>query len=225
MGGEKMTRQEALAQIKKFWTGQVREIPVFGKDIPACRYSEYAFILMNLPPFRVSILDAGVGASLLPAFLSSLGNTVVATDLWDANNKSIEGTCAEAFRIRQAWGFPYEICPTNLATLPFSDKHFDVVVCNSTIEHIPEDDDQDIKVVKELLRVSRELVFFTFPATEVPREYGNPDNLTKHPAERSYSFNTAIQRLVVPAIESGFIPVSASGMVDDGKLLLKRISA
>ena len=147
---------------------------------------------------------------------------MVAADLWDKENKSIEGNLEFAEQIRRERGFPYEIRQTNLSALPFSDKYFDVVICNSTIEHISEDGDQDIKVVKELLRVSNELAFFTFPVTEVPKVYGDKNNLTNHPAERSYSFNTVIQRLILPAIESGFSIIPAQGMADDGKLVVKR---
>jgi SAM-dependent methyltransferase len=215
-----MTRAEAITMIDNFWSKD--EIPVFHTGLPACRYSEYIFILMNLPLIPSTILDAGSGASLLPSFLSSLGHTVTATDIWDKENKSIEGSLERALQIREKRGFPYEICQTDLQSLPFPDKSFDITVCNSTIEHISEEDNRDIRVVKELLRVSNDLVFFTFPVKTAPKQRLQPDNEGEHPSSRMYSFNTAIQRLVLPAIDSGFFIVPAEGMVDNGKLLLKR---
>jgi len=210
-----MTRDEAVGKIKGFWGER-------GKELPACRYSEYAFILMNLPRTQATILDAGTGASLLPAFLSSLGHLVTATDLWDKENKSIEGSFDDAGQIKEKMGFPYEVCQASLLSIPFSDKSFDVVICNSTIEHVSEDNDQDIKVVKELLRVSNDLVFFTFPTDNIPKSSLEPAKPGDHPAARIYSFNTAIQRLVLPSLSAGFELVPAEGMTDDGKLLLKR---
>jgi SAM-dependent methyltransferase len=211
-----MTRDEAVGKIKEFWTKK-------GKELPACRYSEYTFILLNLPELPTYILDAGVGASLLPAFLSSLGHSVVAADLWDEQNKSTEGSIGGAFRIREICGYPYEINQVDLSCLPYCDKRFGITICNSTIEHIPEDNDQDIRVVKELLRVSNKLVFFTFPVENVPKPSMEPNKPGDHPAARIYSFNTAIQRLVLPSISSGFEVVLAENMVDDGKLLVRRI--
>lgn len=215
-----MTRAEAVAMIREFWAKD--EIPIFSSGLPACRYSEYVFILMNLPLIPSTILDAGSGASLLPSFLASLGHKVTATDVWDKENKSIEGSLDRALQIREKRGFDYEIYQTNLQSLSFADKAFDITICNSTIEHVTEEGDQDILVVKELLRVSNDLAFFTFPVKTVPKQRLQPDKEGEHPSTRMYSFNTAVQRIVLPAISSGFYIVNAQGMVDDGKLLFKR---
>jgi ubiquinone/menaquinone biosynthesis C-methylase UbiE len=216
-------REVAIEQIRKFWGQSGKEIPVFRRGLPDCRISEYAFILMNLRRVPMRILDAGTGASLLPAFLSSLGHSVVALDSWDSENKSKEGSREYAEKIREEWGGNYEICPAVLDGIPFGDQVFNAVICNSTIEHVSEENDADIKVVKELLRVAREMAIFTFPVEVNPKHDLAPRNATEHPCERKYSFNTAIQRLVVPAIESGFTILKAEGMEDDGKLLLTRL--
>jgi ubiquinone/menaquinone biosynthesis C-methylase UbiE len=160
--------------------------------------------------------------SLLPEFLSSLGHTVTATDVWDTDNRSIEGSLERALQIREKRGFYYEIRQANLQSLPFADKSFDVVICNSTIEHVSEENNQDILVIKELLRVSNDLAFFTFPLQLTPKSKLPPDKIGEHPSTRMYSFNTAIRRIVLPAVSSGFFIVDAQGMVEDGKLLFKR---
>ena len=218
-----MTPKEAREEIRKFWDQSGKGIPIFKNGLPGCRISEYTFILLNLPSAPMKILDAGTGASLLPAFLSSLGHSVVALDSWDSENKSVEGSLEYARKIRQDWGQGYEICSAKLDLIPFADKAFDVVISNSTIEHVPEEGDNDINVVKELLRVANGRVFFTFPIEVNPKRYLAPRSPAEHPCERKYSFNTAIQRLVIPALESGFTIVDAEGMEYDGKLLLTRL--
>ena len=53
------------------------------------------------------------------------------------------------------------------ANLPFPDKSFDLLLCNSTIEHVPVQDRQSL--VKEMMRVSRR-GFLQTPAFEFPIE-------------------------------------------------------
>ncbi|MFA6006075.1 MAG: class I SAM-dependent methyltransferase [Patescibacteria group bacterium] len=165
---------------------------------------------MDLPKSPKKILDAGCGASLLPSFLASKGYDVTAIDRWAGTDRSCEGCLEEALEIREKSKQKYIIIVGDLLKLPFMEREFDITICNSTIEHIPD----DISAVKELARVTKDLLFITFPTAQ---------NATKYDGRtRSYSVNATIRQIVIPIIESGFKLIPAHIFEYDGKILFKR---
>ncbi len=152
--------------LKKF--GNNSELPRFyGKNIDE-RIIEYPWVISNLPRGERVLLDAGSALN----FVEILNHKKL-------NNKQIIivnlGPEANCF-----WDKKISYLFTDLRELPFSDNHFDIVTCISTLEHIGMDNtmiytdnhkyrenkSKDyLKVILELKRVlkSNGILFLTVP--------------------------------------------------------------
>ena len=111
------------------------------------RIVELPFVIdsLSLMGKRGKILDVGCSESVLPLFISTLGNQITGVD------------------IRK---YPYKVpnfdfLNADIMDLPFKDGDFDAVTCVSTLEHVglgyysdPEEKDEpQKKAVKEMARV------------------------------------------------------------------------
>jgi ubiquinone/menaquinone biosynthesis C-methylase UbiE len=202
-------KEEVHDELRRYWHFHMNDKDSNGL-LPDCRISEYIFILTNLPEPPKTILDAGCGASLFPSMLSSQGYIVTAMDRWDEKDLSAEGSIGNAKNIKKQTGQEYGIVVGDLLKIPFGDRCFDITICNSTIEHVP----NDFLAIRELTRVTKDLIFFTFPTATNSREYNGFD--------RIYSVNTTIQRIIIPVVENGFKLMPANNLEYDGKILFKR---
>ena len=109
---------------------------IYAHGLGACRYVEYASVLLGLLPGL--ILDVGCGRSILPSYLLTMGFFVVGLDVDE-----------EALRWQKKWGV--EVVLASGTNLPFRDSAFNMVCAISSIEHIP--GDGDTMAVKEMERV------------------------------------------------------------------------
>ena len=108
---------------------------------------EYAFALHWIAEeYPSKVLDVGVGGSPLPALIQWMRIKVVATDIAIVRNKHFSVTIDD-------------ITKTNL-----SPESFDMVLCISTLEHIPDAD----KAVENMFKLLKNdgLLILTFPYTE-----------------------------------------------------------
>ena len=108
---------------------------------------EYAFALHWIAAeYPSKVLDVGTGGSPLPALIKWMRIKVVATDIAIVRNKHFSVTIDD-------------ITNTNLAP-----ESFDMVLCISTLEHIPDAD----KAAENMFKLLRDdgLLILTIPYTE-----------------------------------------------------------
>lgn len=128
-------------------TALVRAVPWLGSwnyDVGVRLYPVARTIREADPARRWSVLDIGSGGAGLRAFLP--GRSVMGLDL-----SLVPGSRPTA---------PFAL--GNAAALPFRERTWDVVACVDVLEHI--DVESRAAVVKELVRVSRQLVILAFPS-------------------------------------------------------------
>lgn len=105
------------------------------------RAIEYRLIRGWLPDRSMQVLDLGAGGGEFAIQLALLGHRVVALDL-------------DTHVLREARS-PYvqgvELVTADATCLPFKDGSFDLVVCNSALEHFPNDEE----AISEMARVAR----------------------------------------------------------------------
>ena len=96
-----------------------------------------------------SVLDAGCGSGDVVRYLLSKGYDAKGIELSDSVLKDFAGDMLKKGFVQQG----------SLMELPFKDNEFDVVFSSEVLEHI---DEEDIpKVVAELTRVSKKIIFLT----------------------------------------------------------------
>ncbi len=133
----------------------------YNVESPICGTWEYAFILNHLPLRPgVTVLDAASSASPFPCYLTHLGYEVIAVDL-DISYQE---------RIKHAAGFQYRTLKADLKDIPLANGSVDVIISNSSLEHIPD----DVPMWREFTRVLRDdgLMIHTIP-TAKPSDYRN----------------------------------------------------
>ena len=67
---------------------------------------------------------------------------------------------------------PYEVAIYDGVHIPYPDKHFDLLVCNSVIEHVPPE--KRAPLAQEMSRVARRLFVQTPAVHWLPRKVGFP---------------------------------------------------
>ncbi len=121
---------------------------------PWLRYQPVMSVLGETERASRRLLDAGSGNAGLAYFLH---RPVVGLD--------IRFSSAEM----RAFSSPLEPVLGSIVELPFRDAAFDAVVSMDTLEHLPAS--KRPKAVRELLRVSKDLVVIGFPYGEASSEY------------------------------------------------------
>lgn len=103
------------------------------------RTIEYRILCRWLPRRRCNVLDVGSGNGELAAQLVLKGHRVTGMDL-----------DLSALRLGRSYGLPDLVLAVGDATrLPFADGVFDLIVCNSALEHFPSGE----HAVREMARV------------------------------------------------------------------------
>lgn len=137
---------DPLLSIKKDFIKKVGNVKDF-------RLWEYCVCIYNSRVSKIfnnHILDIGSGGSILPIYLSLLGNYVTVCDLPSSGKykKTIEyiRQYKEKFKtINIDWDYE------DARNLSYFDNKFDIIFCVSVLEHIP--NDEDIKAFKEIYRI------------------------------------------------------------------------
>jgi len=93
------------------------------------RFVEYPWIFTNIgEKENQKILDIGVGSSIFPLVVASLGHDIYALDLEDSRSKDMK---------KLAQGIPfYHFIKGDATALPFKNSTFDNVFFISSLEHI-----------------------------------------------------------------------------------------
>jgi SAM-dependent methyltransferase len=86
-------------------------------------WTVYRDLRMHLPGFRGNILDVGCGQSPYRFLLDDESTHYVGIDISDADKFDYENS---------------EIVPFDGEHIPFSDGHFDAVICTEVLEHVSE---------------------------------------------------------------------------------------
>lgn len=100
-------------------------------------------------PAECRILDAGCGSGGVSGRLLGKGYNVVACDM---DEVSIQQGLAQ--------GRLHNVHQADVASLPFEDNAFDLVICSEVLEHVPDDE----QALRSLLRVARKDVLLSVPA-------------------------------------------------------------
>lgn len=105
-----------------------------GADVPVLAYPETADIVVaQVPPGARRVLDAGCGPNPLAAIaLGRSGHEVVAVDIGLGTARLARSTSA-------AEGVAVLPVVADVEALPFRRSAFDALVCDDTIEHLPDD--------------------------------------------------------------------------------------
>lgn len=103
------------------------------------RTIEYKIFRRWLPDQPAQVLDVGAGGGELAHQMALMGHTVTALDfdlgaIKEARSPSVAGV---------------ELTVGDATRLPFEDSRFDMVVCNSALEHFPDDE----RAISEMARV------------------------------------------------------------------------
>ncbi len=114
----------------------------------------YESVLQYISP-GMEVLDAGCGEGVLSVLMAKKGARVTATDIsrpnLEAIPKKMETMGVENNAIRLEWG--------DAESLPFPDNHFECVVSNHVLEHLPNFE----KGLKEVYRVAKKSAVIAVP--------------------------------------------------------------
>lgn len=187
-----------------------------GIDLSRCfEYAKASELLSPLSGGR--ILDVGSYRSPFTAYLTQLGHQIVLTDIDPVVGQQPKWV-RKALR-REASPLA---CVADGTGQPFADSVFDIVVCISTVEHIPHDG--DVRAAREINRVLRPggACFISVPYGVAPKE-----GLWGRWFQRWYSLATAMTRIVEPSnlslVAHGFLMGGTIGSIADAWYSLPRL--
>ena len=105
----------------------------------------FGFILKFIKTKNIkSILDIGCANGYLMGLIKNLPNVDIIKGI-DSDNKFVDGK---------------KVLKGDITKIPFKDRMFDLVIAKDVIEHAPD----NIKAIKELIRVSKKYIFISAPA-------------------------------------------------------------
>lgn len=138
----KFSLSENLSFYDRYWKQNKKKVATwnYGINIVDNLISNYDF---------KTILDAGCGSGDVVRYLTSKGYDTKGIELSGSVLKDFAGDMLKKGIVQQG----------SLMKLPFKDNEFDVVFSSEVLEHIDEDDIP--KVVEELSRVCKEIIFLT----------------------------------------------------------------
>lgn len=118
------------------------------------RYLEFLSYYELFPEKRVGrVLELGCGIGYQSAFLASMAEEVIATDLPEENTEAHAPGMKVAEDLHKALKISnVKLIPCSAEELPFPDKSFDMVFSSHVLEHVP---DQE-KALKEISRVLKD---------------------------------------------------------------------
>jgi 2-polyprenyl-3-methyl-5-hydroxy-6-metoxy-1,4-benzoquinol methylase len=166
----RLSRLPLVRNLKPFYFKHLNKVTIarylseISKDKDkAIDLKDKQIIAKILPGVR-TIADIGCEGAKITAYLSLCGYNVTGVDLDARMIKYVKGLIK-----KNNYDYQINFTIANIYNLPFTDNHFDCVICSETIEHLK----YPKTAIAELVRIAKRQIILTTP---VLYSYNSPDH-------------------------------------------------